>query len=217
MYGFGNPAKFVDPSGHDPWSCEGGPCFTAGAGGLPPDDDDDGPGIEPVNEDLANALNLTGAVLDLSAWAVSLVGIFEELGLTVLATSEVGPAGPLIGLVSYKETLDVVEYMLSYGGFGCSAAADYYGGYTYLDTDNTRYGLPEWVIGEDTVRDFVAQAIGRLVPEAIVDFGLNTIQGWYSWNSLVQDPTWELRIVVGRIPFDQPPTDWYIKNYGKDK
>jgi len=143
-------------------------------------------------------------MIDTAAFGVSVIGAILEFA----AAASMNPIAVGEAVLVYESTLGRVETVLGVTGFVNTAVADWAGGYTYLDFE--ALPGPELVIGQDTTREVLANLVSAL-PSATVDTVVNTVQAHYSWTSLTEDPTWELRIPL--TPWSRRP---HRRSYGME-
>ena len=224
-----SPLRHTDPSGHciPGYNCPGDKGQNDPiVGGIwtPPPPSHEGPGrwVPQEQRDEARKCILGAAIFDTLATVVSLWGAEIEVAVTLGMASLDGPVlpiadipAPFVGVVAYQKTLGKVENWLGLASGVNTIAADILGGYTYID-DNTEYGLPEIVIGQNTVEDLIAgldsQLLGLIIPEAFVDTVINSSQALDNWmylGGMNGDPTWELRVTWDG--------GWYTKHYDNNR
>jgi len=226
-YAYNNPVRYVDPSGHVPVLT-----FDDGGHGWTTVDWDayneeqarsQGPG-RPVPEswqDIAYALNVVGALLDTWQWAISVgPAIAESAGVLTGQPEVVASANQTYNIMAGGQ-----ENVLSFLSLGTAAAADWFGGYSYLDTNihpDTGEQFDELVVGQETCRELSAFAIG-LIPSPTVDALVNSRQMYWGWRGLDKEPTSELRIPL--YSWTEPPEEgygghgtiiWFALPYGVD-
>ncbi|MDY7076034.1 MAG: RHS repeat-associated core domain-containing protein [Chloroflexota bacterium] len=209
-----SPLNYRDPSGHaaDSGDVRGIP--------WPPPPPPQGLGrgpLYPGAEDDALALNVVGAIAEAGAFGASVIGAGVQDSIWFLGAASDGglPIGDVAGLAAgvtvYKMYFDKIENAAGLASFATTSLADNLAGYTYLDLADTPSGYIELVLGQDTSTDLLLSGIGTLWPEGNVDVVLNGIQMVNSYKSILQEPTWEVRIVFPYGDYDGQYS--YIRGY----
>jgi hypothetical protein len=132
--------------------------------------------------------------------AISIQAGLLEVGYVLLGATVDGPApvgegaGELIAIANYRIFLNKAENYVSHLSTFMVGLGDYAEGYTYFDSRSK-----DIVIGQDTAERILPTAIEVVNPSAVVDTYFNTKQTIYSFSSLNQEPTRELR---------KPLQDW---------
>jgi hypothetical protein len=211
-YVLGNPLRYVDPTGHmTEYNCADGYCRgrASGSSAMDVDQDPEPPpppqlGVGPWYrgaESHALALNVMGALADTFAFGASVIGAVLQDSIWLLAAAAtagfpVGDVGGFAaGVAQYQVPFNNIENAAGWTSLGCTLWADRLAGYTYLDLADTPSGYPELVLGQDTSMDLLLSGIGGVWPEGNVDALLNGIQMVNSFKSILQEPTWEVRVV----------------------
>ena len=186
----GNPLRYTDPSGHDPYPNDGGP----------------GREVPSWSRNVATGLKVAGLAVGLCEWSISLSGTsvqatslfaaFLDGSLPVLDAVGAGKA-----YLEYKMVFDPLENVLGGIGFGLTFLADILDGYNYVDTQGSVHPEDwEWVLGQNTVEEFRYAFYGfaatQLVPLGAIDLGMNSHKLYHDFQGLHSNPTMERRIPI---------------------
>ncbi|NOH04081.1 MAG: hypothetical protein HND47_19985 [Chloroflexi bacterium] len=120
---------------------------------------------------VSKLLGISVLILDMTALGISVTGAILEL---VAAVG--GPEALALAIGTYAKTLNPIENIIGGISLSISAANDFFiTGESYLNLDTTYQGTPsvELVFGSDTSVSFVANTMGGLVPEGVIDSAIN--------------------------------------------